>query len=137
MLPRDSEGIERRQPSRLLACFQIEFRTDAPDEFRFAAYSGKHSRQEKQVARPYRLRINTERLGRGRKLDAKFLQSPLGAGRPRAPPGYHFPACKLPLAITWTATGTPAIGWSTRAVDTLTMLPLFCCNIRFTANCET
>jgi len=41
------------------------------------------------------------------------------------------------LAITWTATGTPAIGWSTRAVDTLTMLPLFCCNIRFTANCET
>src|SRR5258708_13280411 len=96
MLPRDSEGIERRQPSRLLACFQIEFRTDAPDEFRFAAYSGKHSRQEKQVARLYRLRINTERLGRCRKLDAKFLQSPLGAGGPRPPPGPHFPPSTPP-----------------------------------------
>src|SRR6202040_4387618 len=75
MLPRDSEGIERRQPSRLLACFQIEFRTDASNKFRSAGFCGEHSGQEKQVARPYRLRINTERLGRGRKLNAKFLQS--------------------------------------------------------------
>src|SRR5260370_7487211 len=106
MLPRDSEGIERRQPSRLLACFHIEFRTDAPDEFRFAAYSGKHSRQEKQVARLYRLRINTERLGRIRKLDPKFLQSPLGPRGPRAPPASPSPPSTPPSTPPLTTTRT-------------------------------
>src|SRR5580704_205829 len=96
MLPRDSEGVERCQVSGLASRLHIEFRAHAPDEFRFAAYSGKHSGEKEQVARLYRLRINTERLGRGRKLDAKFLQSLLGAGRPRASPGYHFPACTPP-----------------------------------------
>jgi len=39
-------------------------------------------------------------------------------------------ACKLPLPITWTAPVRLRSGWSTEAVDTLTMLPLFRCNIR-------
>jgi len=34
----------------------VEFRADAPDEFRFAAYRGKHSGEEKQVARLHRFR---------------------------------------------------------------------------------
>src|SRR5208283_316744 len=46
-------------------------------------------------------------------------------------------ASKPPLIMIWTAAFTPAIGWSTSVVDTLTMLPLFCCSICFTANCET
>src|SRR5215813_7055709 len=35
------------------------------------------------------------------------------------------------------ATPTPAIGWSTRVVDTLMMLPDFCLNICCTASCDT
>jgi hypothetical protein len=84
MLPRDSEGVERREVSRLAPRFHIELRADAPDEFRRAAFGGKHSGQKKQIARLHRFRIGAERLRRRRELDAKFFQPLLGAGRPRA-----------------------------------------------------
>src|SRR4029077_6257689 len=96
MLPRDSEGIERRQPSRLPACFQIEFRTDASNEFRLVAFCGKHAGQKKKIAGPHRFRIGAERLRRRGKFDAKFFQPLLGADRPRASPSYHLPACAPP-----------------------------------------
>src|SRR5207245_7695267 len=38
MLPRDSEGVERREVSRLAPRFHIALRSDAPDEFRPAAF---------------------------------------------------------------------------------------------------
>jgi hypothetical protein len=46
----------------------VEFRTDAPDEFRFASYSGKHSGEKEQVARLHRFRVDAERLRRRWKL---------------------------------------------------------------------
>src|SRR5258707_6457172 len=96
MLPSDSEGVERREVCSLASRFHIELRADAPDEFRGAAFRGKHPGQKKQIARLHGLCVDAKRLGRCRKLDAKFFQSLLGAGRPRAFPGYHLPACAPP-----------------------------------------
>ncbi len=73
MLPRDSEGVERRQPSRLVACFHIEFHADATNEFRSAAIRGEHSGQKKQVSRLHCLHVDAERLRWRWKIDAKFL----------------------------------------------------------------
>src|ERR1700745_3140217 len=82
MLPRDSEGVERREVSRLASSFHIEFRTDPPNEFRAVAFGGKHATQKKQIARLYRFHVGAEWLrGRG-ELDAQFFQPLLGAGRP-------------------------------------------------------
>src|SRR4029077_3988357 len=72
MLPRDSEGVERCQVSGLASRFHVEVRADAPDEFRFAAYSGKHSGEKKQVARLHCFRVDAERFRRRGKRDAKF-----------------------------------------------------------------
>src|SRR5882762_2539472 len=96
MLLRDGESVERSQVSGHASRFHVEFRTDAPDEFRFTAYSGKHSSEKEQVARLHRFGISAERLRRRWELDAKFLQSLFGAGRPRASLHYHFPACTPP-----------------------------------------
>jgi hypothetical protein len=56
----------------LAACLDVEFPADVPDEFRFAAYSGKHSGEEEQVASLHLFRVNVERLRRRWKLDAKL-----------------------------------------------------------------
>src|SRR6266487_4294456 len=211
----DSENVERREMSGLAPRFHIELRADAPNEFRPAAFRGKHPAQKKQIARLHRFHIGAERLRRRRELDAQFFQPLLGAGRPRAFAGYHLPACappstcnispvvnvasvrnntastisltspilptgcnplrnswvsglcigvlmtpaatvftrmpsfaysmasarvtafKPPLVIIGMAAGAPAIGWSTRVVERLTILPLCCFNICFTENCET
>jgi hypothetical protein len=50
----------------------VESGADAPDEFRFAAYSGKHSGEKNEAARLHRFRVDAERLRRCRKLDAKL-----------------------------------------------------------------
>ena len=84
MLPRDRQGVERREVSRLAPRFHIELRADAPNEFRHATFRGKHPGQKKQIARLHRFRIGAERLRRCRELDAKFFQPLLGAGRARA-----------------------------------------------------
>src|SRR6266853_5601775 len=215
MLTCDSEAVKRREIGRLAARVHVEFRTDAPDEFRRAAFRGKHSGQKKKIDRLHCFRIGAERLRRRRELDAKFFQSPLGAGRPSAFARYHLPACappstcnispavkvasvrnrmasttswispilptgcnpfrnsyvsglcigvlmtpnatvftrmpslaysiasalvtasKPPLIMICSAAGTPPTACPTRVVETLTMLPLFCRNICFTANWET
>jgi hypothetical protein len=49
MLPRDSEGVERREVSCLAPRFHIELRADAPDEFRPVALRGKHAGQKKKI----------------------------------------------------------------------------------------
>src|SRR5712692_6335193 len=46
-------------------------------------------------------------------------------------------ASKPPLIMICSAAGTPTTACPTRVVETLTMLPLFCRNICFTANWET
>src|SRR6266849_135272 len=89
MLPRDSEDIERRKVSRFASRFYIEFRADAPNEFRLVAFRGKHPAQKKQIARLHRFHIGAERLRRLRELDAKFFQPLLGTSRPRAFAGSH------------------------------------------------
>src|SRR5215468_11834572 len=43
MLPRDSEGIERRQPSRLPARLHVDLSAHTPNEFRCAPLRGEHS----------------------------------------------------------------------------------------------
>src|SRR5579872_3691321 len=96
MLPCDREGVERRKASRRTPCFHIEFRANAPDDFRFADYSGKHSSKKKQVARLHRFRVDAERLRRHGEFNAKFLQPLLSAGKPRAFSIYHLPACAPP-----------------------------------------
>jgi len=92
MLPRDGEGVERRELSRLAPCFHIEFRADAPDEFCPMAFRGEHPAQKKEVSRLYASALGGERLGRHREIDIKFFQPLLSAGRPRAFAGYHLPA---------------------------------------------
>jgi len=72
MLLRDGKAIERRQASRRMLCFPIEFRAYAPDEFGFAAYGGKHSGEKEQVACLHGFRVDAERLRRRRKVDAKL-----------------------------------------------------------------
>ena len=79
MLPRDSEGIERREVSSLARRFHIELRADASDELRPVTFRGKHPAQKKQIARLDCFRIGAERLRRRRKPDTKLLQSLLGA----------------------------------------------------------
>src|SRR5262249_35276328 len=96
VLPRDCEGVERRKVSRVMSCFQIELSADAPDEFRSATFCGKHSGEEKQIARLHHFRIGAERLRWRRKLDAKFFQPMLGAVRPMASTSYHLPECAPP-----------------------------------------
>ena len=66
--PRDSEDVERREVSRLAPRFHIELRADASNEFRRAAFRGKHPGQKKQIARLHRFRIGAERLRRRREL---------------------------------------------------------------------
>src|SRR6266567_1581695 len=89
ILPRDSQDVERRKVSRLAPRFHIELRADAPNEFRLAAFRGKHPAQKKQIARLHRFCISAEWLRRRREFDAKFFQPLLGAGRPRAFAGSH------------------------------------------------
>ena len=72
MLPRDSEGVDRCQVSGLAPRLHLEFCTDAPDEFRFPAYRGKHSGEKEQGARLHRFRVDAEWLRRRWKLDAKL-----------------------------------------------------------------
>ena len=49
MLPRDGEGVERREARRLAASFHIELRADALNEFRPVAFRGKHPGQRLPV----------------------------------------------------------------------------------------
>src|SRR5713101_7237657 len=86
MLPHGSEGVERCQESGLASRLHIELRADTRDEFRFAAYSGKHSGEKEQVARLHRFRVDAERLRRRWKRDAKLTQPLLGSGKTRAIP---------------------------------------------------
>jgi hypothetical protein len=72
VLPRDSQAVERCQVSGLASCLDVEFRADAPDEFRFAAYRGKHPSEKQQVTGLHRFRVDAERLRRRWKLDAKL-----------------------------------------------------------------
>jgi len=46
MLPRDSQDVECLEVSCLAPRFHIEFRADAPNEFRPAAFCGKHPGQK-------------------------------------------------------------------------------------------
>src|SRR6266566_4128031 len=78
MLPRDREHVERREASCLASRFDIELRTDAPDELRPVSFRGKHPAQKQEIACLHRFRIRTERLGRCRELDTKFLQPTFG-----------------------------------------------------------
>ena len=96
MLSRDSERVERREVSRLAPRFHIELGADAPNEFRLAAFRGKHPGQKKQIAGLHRFHIGAERLRRRRELDAKFLQPLLGAGRLIVFASYHLPMCAPP-----------------------------------------
>jgi len=86
MLPRDSEDVERRELSRLASSFHIEFRTDAPNEFRAMAFGGKHAAQKKQIARLYRFHVGTEWLrGAGSWMPSSFnrCSAPAGPDSPR------------------------------------------------------
>jgi hypothetical protein len=65
---------------RLATRFRIQLRTDAPDEFRRAAYGREHSAQEKQIPSLHRLYIRAKRLWRFGKLDVEFLQPLFRAG---------------------------------------------------------
>src|ERR1044071_4728264 len=87
MLPRDGEDVERREVSRLAPCVHIELRADASNEFRLAAFRGKHSAQKKQIARLHRFDIGAERLRWRWELNATLIQPLLSAGRPRV--DYH------------------------------------------------
>jgi len=58
---RDSEGIERRQPSAFWPASKSSPHRRA-DEFRFAAYSGSIPVKKSRLPSVNRLRINTERL---------------------------------------------------------------------------
>src|SRR6202040_173630 len=84
ILPRDREDVERREASRVAPRFHIEFRADAPNEFRPVAFRGKHPAQKKQIARLHDFYIGTKRLRGRRELDTKFFQTLFGAGWPRA-----------------------------------------------------
>jgi len=96
MLPRHSQTIQSRKASRLAPGLHIELRCDASNEFRRLALRSKHAGQKKQISRLHRFRIHAEGFRRCWKLDAKFIQPLLGAGRPRAFARYHLPACAPP-----------------------------------------
>ncbi len=78
ILPRNGEDVERREVRRLAARFDIELRADASDEFRRAAFRGKHPGEKKQVTCLHRFGIDAERLRRRRELDAQFSETSLG-----------------------------------------------------------
>jgi hypothetical protein len=78
MLPHNSEGIERREVSRLAPRFHIELRADAPNEFRPVAFRGKHPGQKKQIASLHRFHIGAKRLRRRREFDAERGETVLG-----------------------------------------------------------
>ena len=46
-----------------MARFAVELRTEVPDEFRFASYSGKHSGEKEQVARVHRFCVDANGSG--------------------------------------------------------------------------
>src|SRR5207245_2810411 len=96
MLPRNTKGVECGEMSRFAPRFHVELRAEASNEFRRAAFRGKHARQKKKIPRLHRFHVRAERLRRRRKFDAKFFQPLLGAGRPRAFAGYHLPKCAPP-----------------------------------------
>jgi hypothetical protein len=75
MLPRDGEDVERREASRLAPRFHIDFRADAPNEFRPVAFRGKHPAQKKQIARLHRFHISAERLRRRLRCACRPLRS--------------------------------------------------------------
>jgi len=83
---RDSEGIERREVSRLASTFHIEFRTDTPNELRAVAFGGKHAVQKNQIVRLYRFHVGAERL-RGPEAGCPVLSTrysaPAGPDSPR------------------------------------------------------
>src|SRR6266853_6547489 len=79
MLPRNSQRVERREPSRLPPGFHIEFRADAPDDLCAVAFRGEHPAQEEQVPGLYCFDIGAEWLRRQRELEGKLLQPLLGA----------------------------------------------------------
>ncbi len=72
MLPRDREGVQCGQTGRLVARFDVQLRAEAPNEFRLAAFSGKHSGEKEQAARLHRFGVDAERLRRRWKLDAEL-----------------------------------------------------------------
>src|ERR1700730_14380253 len=96
MFSRDGEDIERREVSRVASSFDVELGADAADEFRGAAFGGKHPGEKKQIACPHRFYIGAERFGRCREFDAEIFQPLLGAGRPRVFTYHHFPRCAPP-----------------------------------------
>ena len=81
MFSRDREDIERREVSCFASSFDVELDADAPDEFRGAAFGGKHAGKEKQIACLHRFHISAERFGRRREFDAEIFQPSLGASR--------------------------------------------------------
>jgi hypothetical protein len=89
MLARDSEAVERREVSCIASGFHVEFRSDAPNEFRASAFGGKHPGEKQQIARLHRFRIGAERFRRRRELDVKLLQTLLCTGLPRLSGAYH------------------------------------------------
>jgi len=96
MLPRHSQAIQRCKASRLAPGLHIELRSDASNEFRRLALCRKHAGQKEQISCLHRFPIHAEGFRRCWKLDAKFIQPLLGAGRPRAFARYHLPACAPP-----------------------------------------
>src|SRR5438105_9171369 len=62
MLPRDREGIESSEVSRLAPRLHVELRADAPNEFRLAAFRRQHAGEKKQLARLNCFHIGAERL---------------------------------------------------------------------------
>src|ERR1700730_18200188 len=68
----------------LAPLFYVEFRAQSANNFRSAAFRGKHSAQEKQIASFNRFHIGAERLRWRGELNAKFFQTFLSAGEPRA-----------------------------------------------------
>ena len=78
MLSRNREGVERREVGRFAPRFHVEFRADAPHEFRRAAFRGEHAGQKKQIARLHRFRIGAERLRWRWEFDAEFSETALG-----------------------------------------------------------
>src|SRR6266480_2658482 len=98
----NSENVERGEVSRLASRFHIELRADASNEFRLAAFRGKHAGKKKQIACLHRFYIGSERLRRRRELDAKLLQSLFSADWLRVAALYHLPRC-APLSTCSTS----------------------------------
>src|SRR5208282_6905509 len=76
----DREGVQRREIGRFASGFHIEFRADAANELRRAAFGGKHPGKKKQIAGLHRFRIGAKRLRWRREFDAKVFQPLFGAG---------------------------------------------------------